>query len=59
MACGAHTTALAAAGVALKPEWNLDGVDLLPYFKNERTGVPHAALYWRFGSQMAIRRGRF
>jgi arylsulfatase A-like enzyme len=50
-------TALAAAGVAIKPEWHLDGVNLLPYLKGERTGSPHAALYWRFGQQMAIRMG--
>jgi arylsulfatase A-like enzyme len=50
-------TALAAAGVAVKPEWKLDGVNLLPYFKGEKDGVPHEALYWRFGGQMAIRKG--
>jgi arylsulfatase A-like enzyme len=50
-------TALAAAGVAVSPEWNLDGVNLLPYFRGETSGAPHDALYWRFGAQMAIRRG--
>ncbi len=50
-------TALAAAGVEIKPEWKLDGVNLLPFFMGEKTGAPHEALYWRFGQQMAIRMG--
>lgn len=50
-------TALAAAGVAPKPEWKLEGVNLLPYLRGEKAGAPHDALYWRFGEQMAIRMG--
>jgi len=50
-------TALAAAGVAVQPEWKLDGVDLLPWLRGEKQGAPHDSLYWRFGSQMAIRQG--
>ncbi|MEN6495144.1 MAG: sulfatase [Thermoguttaceae bacterium] len=50
-------TSLAAAGVDAKPEWKLDGVDLLPYLKGERQEPPHTALYWRFGQQLAIRSG--
>jgi arylsulfatase A-like enzyme len=50
-------TALAAAGVELNPEWKLDGVNLLPYLRGERTDAPHPALYWRFGAQMAVRMG--
>ncbi len=52
-----HTTTLAVAGVAIKPEWKLDGVNLLPFLEGKERGAPHAALYWRFGEQMAIRRG--
>jgi arylsulfatase A-like enzyme len=52
-----HTTALAAAGVDVKPEWKLDGVDLLPYLDGSKAGPPHDALYWRFGAQMAVRAG--
>lgn len=48
-------TVLAAAGVPL-PD-SLDGVNLLPYLAGERRGAPHAALYWRFGPQAAIRKG--
>jgi len=50
-------TALAAAGVTIKPEWKLDGVNLLPYLTGAKTGSPHDALYWRFGGQLAIRKG--
>jgi len=50
-------TALAAAGVPAQAGWKLDGVDLLPYLLGKQEGVPHDTLYWRFGQQMAIRRG--
>ena len=50
-------TALAAMGVQAKPEWKLDGVNLLPYLAGKNSGSPHDALYWRFGEQMAIRQG--
>jgi len=50
-------TALAAAGVEIKPEWKLDGVDLLPFLQGKAAGKPHETLFWRFGQQMAIRQG--
>lgn len=50
-------TALAAAGV--QPEAALDGVNLLPLLDGVHKGPVHDALYWRFGSQMAIRSGDF
>jgi arylsulfatase A-like enzyme len=50
-------TALAAAGVDLKPEWKMEGVNLLPYLDGKKKGAPHDAVYWRFGQQMAIRMG--
>jgi arylsulfatase A-like enzyme len=52
-----HATALAAAGVQVEPGWQLDGVDLLPYLGDRKAGPPHAALFWRFGEQMAVRMG--
>ena len=52
-----HATALAAAGVDAKPEWKLEGVNLLPFLSGEKSSGPHDALYWRFGEQMAIRFG--
>lgn len=50
-------TALAAAGIEVKPEWKLDGVDLVPHFTGAKTAPPHDMLYWRFGNQMAVRAG--
>ncbi len=50
-------TALAAAGVEVRPEWHLDGVNLLPFLNGADTGAPHDALFWRLGEQRAIRRG--
>lgn len=50
-------TALAAAGIKAKDAAKLDGVDLLPYFTGQLKEQPHDTLYWRFGPQMAIRRG--
>jgi arylsulfatase A-like enzyme len=50
-------TALAAAGVDVRPEWRLDGVNLLPFLTGTATGAPHDALYWRLGAMMAIRKG--
>jgi arylsulfatase A-like enzyme len=54
-----HATALAAAGATIKPEWKLEGVNLLPHLSGEKSSPPHDALYWRFGEQMAIRAGDF
>ncbi len=50
-------TALAAAGVESQPNWKLEGTNLLPYLSGEKAGAPHDALYWRFGQQIAIRKG--
>ncbi len=50
-------TALAAAGAEVKPEWKLDGVNLLPYLEGKTSEPPHDALYWRFGIQYAVRQG--
>jgi arylsulfatase A-like enzyme len=52
-------TALELAGVQIKPDWKLDGVNLVPFLDGKNTGPPHAALYWRFGEQMAIRKGQW
>jgi arylsulfatase A-like enzyme len=40
-------TALAAAGIEVKPEWKLDGVNLGPFLIGESgQSQPHEALYW-------------
>ncbi len=48
-------TALSAAKATIKGD--VDGVNLLPFLDGTNSKAPHAALYWRFGSQMAIRQG--
>ncbi len=50
-------TALAAVGVEPQADWKLEGVNLLPYIKGEKTEPPHEALFWRFGQQIAVRKG--
>ena len=50
-------TAVAAAGGAVKPDERIDGVNLLPFLEGKMSGPPHAALYWRFGTQWAVRQG--
>ena len=34
-----------------------DGVTFLPYLQGEKADAPHEALFWRFGQQIAIRKG--
>lgn len=48
---------LAAAGVEAEPDWNLDGVNILPQLENRSTAEPHDALYWLTVGQMAVRQG--
>jgi len=50
-------TAVAAAGIKIKHEWRLDGVDLMPFLVSKNRGRPHEALYWRLGVNVAIRKG--
>ncbi|ODA28563.1 sulfatase [Planctopirus hydrillae] len=50
-------TALAVAGAEKDPQ--SDGVNLLPYLQGKQTEIPHAALFWRFGEQMAVRAGDY
>ncbi len=50
-------SALAAAGGAVKPEWQLDGVNLLPLLEGRADQLAPRALYFRFGVQYAVREG--
>ncbi len=54
-----YPTALSAAGVEVRPEWNVDGVNLIPHLSGPTLRPPHDALYWRFGQQMAVRQGDY
>ena len=47
-----------AAGKPL-PGAKIDGVNLLPYLKGEKTEPPHETLFWRFGQQSAVRKGQW
>jgi arylsulfatase A-like enzyme len=49
-------TALAAAGVT-PGDAKFDGVNLLPFLTGRTTEPPHAALFWRYGKQFAVRAG--
>jgi arylsulfatase A-like enzyme len=50
-------TACAVAGI-MQPA-GLDGANLVPHLTGQNNSQPHAALYWRFGPQKAIRRGQW
>lgn len=49
-------TALAAADAGKQAKGKLDGVNLLPILQGMEK-MPERALFWRFGSQMAVRQG--
>jgi arylsulfatase A-like enzyme len=53
------STSIAAAGIKKDDDMVLDGVNLLPYLKGEKTGAPHEALYWRKLEESAARIGDF
>ncbi|MCE2796707.1 MAG: sulfatase-like hydrolase/transferase [Planctomyces sp.] len=46
--------ATAAAAAGLRPDPQLDGVDLTPYVTGQRRDAPHERLFWRWGSQSAV-----
>ena len=52
-------TALAAAGVAQPSDRVIDGVNLIPHLDGTDPRMPHAALFWRFGSLSAARKGNW
>src|SRR5262245_25594787 len=52
-----HPSACAAAGVKIPDDAKLDGVNLLPFLKGDNARAPHETLFWRFGQQLAIRKG--
>ena len=52
-------TSLSAARVEVPADTLLEGVDLLPYLRGKTKEVPHGALFWRYGDQMAVRAGNW
>ncbi len=49
----------ACAVASAKHPNGVEGVNLLPHLKGEKTSAPHEMLAWRFGPQKAIRRGNW
>jgi arylsulfatase B len=49
-------TAATAAG-AKPPSKPWDGVDLMPLLAGRTRGAPHESLFWRYGMNVALRRG--
>jgi uncharacterized sulfatase len=52
-------TAAAAAGVTLPDDRPIDGVDLVPFVRGERDGVPHTTLFWRQGYLKTVLHGNW
>ncbi|MCX7013311.1 MAG: sulfatase [Candidatus Sumerlaeota bacterium] len=50
-------TSVAEAGGELPKDRPIDGVDLIPYLRGEKQGVPHEELYWRKGPDASVRKG--
>jgi len=50
-------TVAAAVGVPLPDDRVMDGVDLVPFVRGEKSGAPHEALFWRADYTSAIRKG--
>jgi arylsulfatase A-like enzyme len=50
-------TVATLAGAELPP--GRDGVDLVPFLTGRKEGDPHEALFWRNGTNSAVRKGRW
>lgn len=50
-------TVCAAAGVAIPATTVVDGVDVMPFVRGDRSGVPHDTIFWKIKSSAALRRG--
>jgi len=48
------STVAAAAGLKVPSDRQIDGVNLLPYIRNEIATEPHQTLFWREGHQQAV-----
>jgi arylsulfatase A-like enzyme len=52
-------TSVAASGLDKTTGKPLDGVDLLPFLKNEKAGEPHKKLFWRKDQMAGMRHGQY
>jgi arylsulfatase A-like enzyme len=50
-------TCLAVAGADTPEGVKFDGVNILPFITGKDDGMPHQALFWRFGNAWAVRDG--
>ncbi len=48
-------TVVEAVGAKLPKDRVIDGVNLLPYLNGQKTSPPHEMLFWRSGSNIAVR----
>ena len=48
------STSAAIAKASVPGDRKIDGVDLLPYIKGEKTGDPHGSIFWRQGAYRGI-----
>lgn len=48
-------TVVEAVGAKVPKDRVIDGVNLLPYLKGQKTSPPHEMLFWRSGSNIAVR----
>ena len=53
------STSIAAANIKKEDHLILDGVNLLPYLLQEKSGSPHEELYWRKLEESAARLGAY
>ena len=47
-------TAAAAAGVSVPTDRKMDGVNLVPYIRGEKSGAPHEKLFWSDGGYQSV-----
>ena len=52
-------TSISAAGGTISPEWQLDGVNLMPFLTGKNNNPPHDVLFWRFWQVSAVRQGNW
>jgi arylsulfatase A-like enzyme len=52
-------TVAAACGVPTTGTQPLDGVNLLPYLRNEKDGAPHEVLFWKLAAYSGVRMGNW
>jgi arylsulfatase A-like enzyme len=52
-----YPTLCAVAGAPVPPGTKLDGVNVMPYLRGDRTGAPHDTLFWKSGERGAVRAG--